>query len=125
MASSKSKRISASYSSITSGLNSSKCEALVKSSQSLALVRDITFSKPNQERDLLMINEFSYTLNKEKNMLFYWRCESCSYNAILITNKCLIMNKHFIESTGKNDHTYTPSLAEQEIRVFRSHVKFT
>jgi hypothetical protein len=90
---------------------------------SLEVVGDITLSKTSKGRDLLMVNGFSYTLNKENKMHYYWRCEIRSCNATLITNKCLITNKHSIYSTGKNDHTHVPSLAEQEIRVFREHVK--
>ncbi|CAF4241917.1 unnamed protein product, partial [Rotaria sordida] len=56
-------------------------------------------------------------------MKYYWRCENRSCHATLITTKCLITNKHSICSIGKNEHTHSASIAEQEVRVFREHVK--
>ena len=123
MASSKGKHSSSCGSPTTSGLDSKTSDGLETFSQSLKLVGDVTFSKTSKGHDLLMINGFSYTLNKENKMKYYWRCETRSCNAALITNKCLSTNKHSICSAGKNDHTHAPSLAEQEIRVFREHVK--
>ena len=52
----------------TSSLNSDAPEALGKSSQSLQLDGDISFSQTNRGRALLMINGFSYTLNTEKKI---------------------------------------------------------
>ena len=106
-----------------SSSNPNTFEASEKSSESLQLVGDMTFSKIKRGRDLLMINGSSYKLNKENKLHYYWRCETRSCNATLITTKCLITNKHSIYSTGKNDHNHDPSITEQEIRVFREHVK--
>jgi hypothetical protein len=106
-----------------SGFDSNTSESLGNLSQSSGYVGDIIFSKTKRGSDLLMINGFSYTLNKENKMQYYWRCETRSCNATLITTKCLITNKHSICSMGKNDHTHAPSTAEQEVRVFREHVK--
>jgi len=101
MASSKDERSPPCDPTTTSNLNSSTSEALRKSSQSLQLVGDITFSQTKRGREVLMINGFSYILSKENKMRYYWRCEPRSCNATLITTKYLIKSKHSIWSTGK------------------------
>ena len=70
-----------------------------------------------------MINGFSHTLNKQSKMQYLWRCETRSCNTTLIAIKCFITNKHSVCSTGKNGHSHVPSIAKEEIRVFREHVK--
>jgi hypothetical protein len=83
----------------------------------------IHFSKTQKGRDLLMLNGYSYTLNKEAKVQYYWRCETRFCSATLITTKNLITGIHSISTIGEIHHLHAPSIPKQEIRVFRAQVK--
>ncbi|CAF1493613.1 unnamed protein product [Rotaria sp. Silwood1] len=94
-----------------------------KSLQSSQNVGAINFSKTQKGRDLLMMNGYSYTLNKETKVQHYWRCETRLCSATLITTRNLITDIHSISSVGEIHHLHAPSIAKQEIGVFRAQVK--
>ncbi|CAF4575636.1 unnamed protein product, partial [Rotaria magnacalcarata] len=74
-------------------------------------------------RDLLMMNGYSYTLNKEVEVQYYWRCETRLCSATLITTRNISTDGHSISTEGEIHHLHAPSIAKQEIRVFRAQAK--
>ncbi|CAM4985558.1 unnamed protein product [Rotaria socialis] len=96
---------------------------LTKSLESTKNVGSINFSKTQKGRDLLMMNGYSYTLNKEAKVQYYWRCETRFCSATLITTRNISTGGHSISTEGEIHHLHAPSIAKQEIRVFRAQVK--
>ena len=96
---------------------------LPKSFQSSQNDDIINFSKTQKGRDLLMINGYSYTLNKETKAQYYWRCETRFCSATLITTRNLITGIHSISTVRETHHLHAPAIAKQEIRVFRVEIK--
>jgi hypothetical protein len=96
---------------------------LTKSLPSSQHFGTINFSKTQKGRDLLMMDGYSYTLNKETKLRYYWRCETRFCSATLITTRNLLTGIHSISTVGEIHHLHAPSIAKQEIRVFRVQVK--
>jgi len=96
---------------------------LTKSLQSSQNGGTINFSKTPKGRDLLMLNGYSYTLNKEAKVQYYWGSETRFCSATLITTRNLTTGTHSISTVGEIHHFHAPSIATEEIRVFRTQVK--
>ncbi|CAF5188870.1 unnamed protein product, partial [Rotaria magnacalcarata] len=54
---------------------------------------------------------------------YYWRCETRFCSATLITTRNISTGGHSISTEGEIHHLHAPSIAKQEIRVFRAQVK--
>ena len=102
---------------------SNASEGLGKSSQSLQVIGGITFSRTQRGGDLLMINGFSYMLNKQSRMQYYWRYETRSCYATLITTKCVITNKHSVCSTGKTIILMLLQLLDKKFECFENTLR--
>ncbi|CAF4572567.1 unnamed protein product [Rotaria socialis] len=70
-----------------------------------------------------MMSEYSYPLNKEAKVQYYWRCKTRFCSATLITTRNISTGGHSISTEGEIHHLHGPSIAKQEIRVFRTQVK--
>jgi hypothetical protein len=123
MASQQPELLGSSAQSVTVSSCSNVSVFLTKSLQTSQSGGIINFSKTQKGRDLLMLNGYSYTLNKEAKVQYYWRCETRFCSATLITTRNLITGVHSISTVGEIHHLHAPSIAKQEIRVFRVQVK--
>jgi hypothetical protein len=71
----------------------------------------------------LVLNGYSYTLNKEAKFQYYWRCETRFCSATLITTRNLITGIHSMNAVGEIHHLHFPSIPKQEILVFTAKFK--